>query len=154
MSRFVPRKQGVKFYFAPAVAVLAAPTRTEITAAVDLTPQLADTSGFSAAPQSAEVPDYDSDFTKKVPGIKAAEDPTMTFWEDDDSSTIRTAVADGAAGFIIRCPYGDVAAKRCEVWPVRSTGPNTNLPNDNNAAQFVVVFATEDAPELEAVLPA
>lgn len=154
MSRYVPRVKGVKFYFVPAVANLAAPTRAEITAGTDLTPYLTDTSGFSAAGQMAEVPDYASDFPKKVPGIKASEDPTLTFWEDDATSVARNAVPDGQAGFLVRMPYGDVATKRCEVWPVRSTGPNTILPNDNTAASFTVGFATEDKPELDAVVPA
>lgn len=154
MPRFVPRVKGVKFYSVPAIANPAAPTRAEITAGTDLTPQLSDTTGFTAASQMADVPDYASDFDKKVPGIKSAENPTMTFWEDDASSAVRNALADGTATNIVRMPYGDVAAERCEVWPVRSTGPNTVLPNDNTAATFTIGFATEDKPELDAVVPA
>jgi hypothetical protein len=78
---------------------------------------------------------------------------TLTFLDDDASSTIRAALAKGTAGFILLEPYGDVATKRCEVWPVKTTGVNDQWTVGNDPAHFVVGFAITNVPSQNGTIP-
>jgi hypothetical protein len=153
MARFFRR--GVsKIKFLPAVANKAAPTRVEITAGTALAVDIVEVRGFSISNSPIATPDLDTQFTKTIQGEDTVEDSGFTFHDQDNSSTIRTALAKGTAGFILLLPYGDVPTKRCEVWPVRSTGVNDVWTTDNESAKYNVGFAVTDQPEQAAVVPA
>lgn len=138
--------------FLPAVAGTS-PTRAEITAGTILTPQVADIAGFSFSNSPIPVPDLSATFTPQIGGEDTAADSSITFNDDDASSTIRTALAKGTAGFMILFPYGDVATKRLEKWPVTSTGVNDQWSVGNDPAQFVVQFAVTGVPVQNGVTP-
>lgn len=154
MPRFVRRVKGVKVLFCPAIANKAAPTRAELTGGTDLTPDLYDLGGFILTPGDADASDFSSAVEKTVPGLESLEASTLTFHDDDVSSTIRTALAKGTNGYVVRFPYGDVATRRCEVWPVRSKGPNDEWNRGSETAKFPVGFSITDTPALNAVTPA
>lgn len=161
MARFF-RRGKEKWVFAPAVANPAAPTRAEINAGTVLTAPgdtaaagISAVAGFAISNAPIAVPDAATTFDKSIPGIDSAEASSITFYDDDASTTKRTALAKGTAGFIIRMPYGDVAGKRCAVWQVRTTGVNddANLVAAEGAT-FGVGFSVEAEPNQNAVVPA
>lgn len=151
-----------KVVFALAVASLTAPTRPEITAAVALvTPGLREDEGlrsmdgFEAATQFIDTPDGANEFIGKIPGRQTSGEPMLTFYESDTAWPKRTALAEGTSGFLIRMPYGDVAGRRCEVWPVTVASVNTSpITDGNDATTFSASFATTQKPERNAVIPA
>lgn len=154
MSNFYRRGRS-KMRFLPAVAG-SSPTRSEITAGTDLSPKIASIAGFGinnariATPNLAEVFTPEIDGPDEVSGASA-----LTFYDDDSSTTIRTVLAKGTAGFILMMPYGDVPTKRCEVWPVKTTGVNDEPWSvGNDPARFVVGFAITSTPTQNAVVPA
>ena len=152
MARFFRR--GVsKIKFLPAVAGTN-PTRVEITAGTDLSPQVAAIGGFSLQNQPISTPDLATSFDSQIDGPDAAGDSSLTFYDDDTATTIRTALAKGTNGFVALFPYGDTAAKCCEVWPARSTGVNDEWSLDASAAQFQVGFAVTGKPNQSGVTPA
>lgn len=152
MARFFRRgKSTVKFV--PAIANKSAPTTPELAAGTDLTASLADIGGFGYNNAPIATPDFASSFTTSIPGEDTTDDSTLTFYDDDTATTIRTALAKGTTGFVVRMPYGQVTAKRAEVWPVTSTGVNDQWSAGNDAAQFQVGFAITGVPVLTAVLP-
>jgi hypothetical protein len=152
MARYFRRgKSTVKFV--PAIANKAAPSTPELTAGTDLTPSLADIGGFGFNNSPIATPDFASTFTTSIPGEDTTDDSTLTFYDDDTATTIRTALAKGVTGFIVRMPYGQVTAKRAEVFPVTSTGVNDEWSAGNDAARFSVGFAITGVPVLTAVLP-
>lgn len=161
MSRYF-RRNKEKWVFAPAVANLAAPSRAEITAGTVLNQPndtsfagIAGVTGFGFANEPIKTPDAGSDFDKQIPGIDQMDNSSIEFYDDDASATKRTALAKGTAGVMIRMPYGDSVGKRCESWPVRTTGVNddTNLVA-SEAAKFTVGFAIENKPNQSGVIPA
>lgn len=154
MPRFVRRVKGVKLLLCPTIANRAAPTRAELTGGTDLTPDLYDLGGFILSPADADASDFSSAVEKTVPGLESLEASTLTFHDDDTTTTIRTAVAKGTNGFIVRMPYGDTPTKRCEVWPVRSKGPNDEWNRGSETAKYPVGFSVTDTPTLNAVIPA
>lgn len=152
-----------KVVFAPAVASLAAPTRSEIDNGVVLVNPgvyqddgLVTMTGFETAPAFIDVPDAATDTTPRIPGRKGSVDASLTFYETNTgTSPNRTALAEGTSGFLIRMPYGDVATRRAEVWPITTGAVNTSqLDNGNDAGTFTVNVAVTAPPEKNAVIPA
>lgn len=158
MAAFI-RRGKEKWVFAPAVASIAAPSRAEITAGTILTvpgttSQLVAFSGFATDIADADTSDMSSIQDTAIPGTIPVATPTLTFKDDDASTTIRAALAEGTAGFIIRMPYGDVPTKRCTVFPVRVGSINDGEELGNEAAKFMVRFSQTAAASKVAVIPA
>lgn len=153
MARFFRR--GVsKIHFLPAVADLAAPTRAEITAGTSLTPYVNAIQGFQLSNSPIPVRNMEDVFTPQIDGEDTVQDSGFTLNDDTTDDAIRTLLPKGTAGYILLLPYGDVATKRCEVWPVKVTGYNDIWSADNDPAQSAVTFAITDVPEQDGVIPA
>lgn len=152
MARFYRR--GVsKMKFLPAVAG-ASPTRGEITAGVDISPQVADIGGFALTNSPIPTPDLATAFNSQIAGSDEASDSSVTMYDDNASAALRTAMAKGTAGYMVLFPYGDVATKRCEVWPVTSTGVNDQWTTGAEAAKYLSSFAVTSTPNQTATVPA
>ena len=153
MAKFFRRGKS-KIVFLPACASLAAPTRLEITAGTQLSAGVADVSGWSLSNSPIPTPDLATIFTSQIQGEDTVPDCTLTFNDDDASTTIRDALEKGTEGFILLLPYGDVATERCEVWPITTTGVNDEWSVGNDPAKFVVGCAITSTPQQNAVVPA
>jgi len=153
VARFFRR--GVsRTHFLPACANPAAPSRAEINAGTNLTGFVAGIEGFSLNNSPITTPDLSTTFDSQIDGPDATDDSALVFYDDNVSTTVRTALAKGTAGFILLMPYGDVATKRCEVWPVKSTGYNDQWTLDAEAAKARCGFAVTAVPTQNAVVPA
>ena len=92
-ARFFAR--GVsKCYFLTTVADLATgPTRTELDAGQDLTPEIADLDGWLVEGEDIETPDLGTEFTSKIPGPTSVDDSSITFYADatgdDDGDQVK-----------------------------------------------------------------
>lgn len=144
--------------FAPAVADPTAPTRTEITNGTPLTNEIADVNGFELSNDNIGTPDLSDTFTGQIDGEDTVSDSSLTFYDDEAGGgapgDIRAALAKGTQGFIILMPYGDVAGRRAEVWPVKSNGVNDEWSLGNDPARFVIGFAVQSRPTQNATIPA
>jgi hypothetical protein len=161
MSRFVP--DGVSFVaFLPAVASLAAPTTGEIAAGIvlaepgsTLVAGLKEMSGWETSATNPDVPDVSSKFTGKIPGRQTGGEGVSVHYDDDSSTTIRTALAEGTVGFMLIGKSGRTAGKRCEVWPVTvSTIADSPVNSSGDPATFSVMYAQTRTPSKTAVMPA
>lgn len=150
MSRFFRRGE-TKIVFETAGAT---PTLAQINAGTDLSPAISNVTGWDFANSPITTPDLSTTFDTQIPGNDTAGTPTIEFYDDDASATIRTALAKGNAGFIVRCPYGIVNPKRSEVFAVKITALNDSYTLANEAAKFVVGFAITAAPNLNYTIPA
>jgi hypothetical protein len=152
MARFFRR--GVsKTRFLPAQAGTS-PTRAEITAGVDLSVDVANINGFQFSNSPIATPDLSDNFDSQITGPDTVGDSSIDFYDQDNASTIRTAVAKGTAGIVLLLPYGDVPTKRCESWYATSLGVNDAWSMDATAAQFNVQFAITKRPTQAGVIPA
>jgi hypothetical protein len=151
MARFW-RREVSKVAFVATLTSQTSPTVTEINAGTDLTAALADISGFEIDSSTIPTPDLATAFTPSVPGEDTAKDPRIVFWDDNLSSTVRTALAKGTAGFIVLMPYGKTATKRCEVWAVTTTGYNDEYSTGNEAAKAHCSFAVTAVPKQSSTL--
>ena len=153
MAKFF-RRGTSKLYFLPAVADMEAPTRAEITAGTDLSPLATGLSGWQFSNQRIDTPILSSSFTPQIDGPDEVGDSSIVFMDDDTATTIRTTLTKGTSGYIGMFPYGDVATKRMEVWPIKSAGVNDEWSMGSDPARFQVDFAITNPPEQNAVVPA
>ena len=152
MARFYRR--GVsKMRWATAVAGTS-PTRAEITASIDLSVSISGINGFQFTNAPIATPDLSDNFDSQITGPDQVGDSSLDFYDDDSSTTIRTALAKGSTGFVLMFPYGDVPTKRCERWPATSTGVNDGWTLDATAAGFNAQFAITSRPTQNGVIPA
>ena len=151
MGRFT-RKGTSKINWVVTLTSQTVPAIAEINGGTALTPSLADISGFSFENNPIATPDLATLFVPSIVGEDTAADSTLTFYDDDASSVIRTALAKSNAGYIVLCPYGITATKRCEVWPAKSTGYNDEWTTGNEAAKANCKFAITAAPNQAAVI--
>jgi len=155
MGKF-SRKGVAKIYFVDTIAATSyIPTRTELTAGTDLTKQIAAIDGFSLENQEIDIPNMGDTFDSKIPGSDQASDSTITFYEDDTTSSTEDDLAKGTVGFIVILAKGDTpATKGMDVFPVRVASNSRTYTVDNEAAKFAVKFSIIDRPALNAAVPA
>lgn len=140
-----------KIYICPAVAG-SNPTTPELNAGTDITPDLADVNNISVKSNLVDTPDFASNFTTKVVGADQIGDPELVYWDRDNATTNRTALAKGTVGVLVLMPYGRVSGKRCELYAVTSAGVNDQWDH-NTPAQFSATLAVTAPPSQSAVLP-
>ncbi len=152
MAKFF-RRGTSKAYFLPAVAG-SSPTRPEITAGTDLSPFVTALSGWQFSNTRIDTPLLSSAFTAQIDGPNEVGDSSLTFLDDDTTTTVRTTLARGTSGYVVLFPYGDVATKRCEVWPIKSSGVNDEWSMGADPARYVIDFAITNPPLQTATIPA
>lgn len=152
MGRFT-RKGVSRIFFCATLSSTTAPSiATDLTTANEVTAPTAEISGFQFSNSPINTPDLSTLFVSQIPGEDTAEDSAITYYDDDTTTTLRTAQAKGNAGFIVLCPYGRTSAKRAEVWPVKSTGVNDEWTTGNEAARTRVQFAVTSVPNQSATI--
>lgn len=144
------------FKFVDAIADPAmVPDRTELDGGTDLTEAIAAVDGWSQTNNTIETPDMADTFDSKIPGSDAADDSSMTFYEDEETETIETALAKGTVGYVVILRKGDVpASNSMDVFPVRVASQSPEYTADNEAAKFTINFVITSRPLQGAPVPA
>jgi hypothetical protein len=143
-----------KFKFLPAVASLDAPTRSEITAGKDLSPEIADIAGWEYSNTPIPTPDLGTTFDTEIGGPDKAPNSSVTLYDEDpDTAGLRAATAKDTAGFMCIMDYGDVATKRCEIWPCTVIAQSNQRKVSNEALKLMIQFSITSRPHQNAVIP-
>jgi hypothetical protein len=151
-----------KVAFVPSLANQAAPTTGEIAAGTILnTPGtqvnqgLIEMPGFMTEQTFSTMQDMATAVDSKLAARQSLPDATLKFYDDSTSATIRTALAPGTSGFIVRFPYGQGLGKRCEVWPITTAAVNdADWGPSAEPHTFTVAVAVTGTPVKNAVSPA
>lgn len=153
-KRFI-RRGKTKFLFSPTIADIHNVTREEIDDALDLTPEVADVSGFMLENNAAATPDFSSTFEKSIPGTDSAADSSFTMYEDELTETTETALAKNTEGFVIILRKGDrPTSKSMDVFPARVASKGSEFNAGNEPARYAVNWAITDEPALDKTIPA
>lgn len=154
MARFIRR--GVsKVRFSPTCANIHSVTRSEITSSTDLSPNIAEMSGFQLQGSQVPTPDLGSDFEGSIPGGDSAPDSSITFYEDDTTNVIETLLPKGTDGFLFLMRKGDIPTNASlDVFPVTVGTKSAEWSTGNEPARFVVQFFTTSKPALDTAIPA
>lgn len=144
-----------KVYYLPTIAATTLiPTRTEMNAGRDLSPELGDWSGWTLSPEFLDTQNITSAFKTNIPGSLSSPPCTMTFYTSRNGTDVRAVLPPGTAGFIMFCDGGDVTGNKAEVWPIL-VGSNSVLRNPPGAGTasstpvaslIFVEFANTGAP--------
>ncbi len=161
MAKYIPSGKA-KVVFAPAVANIAAPTQAEINAGTVLTVAggtlidgLESMEGWETAVNNIEVPDVQNTFDGEIPGRTKSSGAKTNHYDNDAAATIRTALAEGTAGFMVIMRYGQTTGKRSEVYPCKVSALNDSQVNaDNKAAMFTADFSITSAPNKNGLVTA
>lgn len=144
-----------KARFLPAVAAAnLVPTRAEITAGTDLSPSIADMTGWEFSNSAIATPNLAERFTGNIPGEDTVGDSAIVLYDDDAGSALRTLLAKGTNGFLLWMPYGDVPTKRAEVFPIRVAVISDEKSMGNDAARFSVGCSVTAEPNTGVTIPA
>lgn len=137
----------VKVYFLPAIAASnRTPTRAEITAGTDLTPELDDWAGWSYSTTFIETKDASTRVSPKLAGRLSLDDSSMTFNGSVNGTDVRTVLTRDQSGFVLICDGGDVAGRPAEVFPI-SVGAIVPVRSlDSDAFKVRVDFGVTNIP--------
>lgn len=147
-------RQGIsKVLWVPSIATLAAPTRSELNAGIDLSPEISAASGWEVTGNTEDTNALGSRFVGKVPSTTTAGDSSLTFFADATSVDVRAVLLRGDFGNVVWMDEGDVADYLMDVFPVQVTG----VPKQRDisaVAGIMVNFATLREPAENLVIPA
>ena len=151
-QRYIP--EGVtKYNWLPACANYLSPTRAEINAGTDLSPEIAATGNWGIISGTIDTPDLATLFTAQIGGKVTVDGPTIDMYADSTSTDVRTLLPRGTSGFILKLPEGDVAGRKMDVFPVKvlQQAKPTNLTNPSIVQ---LAFACTKIPAENVTVPA
>jgi len=154
VTRYWPTGTAV-WLWVPTMSDYQNPTREELDAGTDLTPELAASEGWNTTGETIETPDGRSRFTATIPGRITAEESSLTFYADPTGEDVREIMPRDAEGFIVRMLGGDTPGRKMDVFPVRVTTVSklANIGEDE-AARIQVQFAITREPAEDVEIPA
>lgn len=145
------RKGITKFYFVPVITAQAAATAAQINAGVNISPQVAEVSGFSFTNNPIAAPDMDSAFVSQISGEDTVEASSTTMYDLQDNTTIKAGLAKGTGGYMVIFYSGLLGATpaigdKYEAWPVEIASNSRMYSAGNEAAQYMVGWTLTDPP--------
>lgn len=144
-----------KIYYLPAVAAGSlTPTRAEMNAGKDLSPEIAEVDGWSVSSEQIETPDFATRFVSQIPGRISADESSLTFYSDLEGVDARALLPRDQAGFIMWLDGGDTAANKADVYPVKVTSISKMRSSEKNAAMLKISFAITADPGEDVTVPA
>ena len=125
-----------KVYYIPTIAASTLiPTRTEMNAGKDLSPELGDWSGWMLAAEFLDTQPINSGFKSTIPGSLSAGTCTLTFYASKTGVDVRAVLPPGTTGAIMFCDGGDTTGNKGEVWPIW-VATNSVLRNSPGVSQI------------------
>ena len=144
-----------KAYFLTTVASLSTgPTRVELNAGKDLSPEIAAIDGWQVQGDNIETPDLATEFTSKIPGPTSVDDSSITFYASEDGVDVRTLLTRGTSGYIVWLDGGDVEDNLMDVYPVRVMSQGKARSLDDDAVTIEIQFAITREPVENLSVPA
>jgi hypothetical protein len=117
-ARYIPESV-THYYFVTTMASYLSPTRSELNAGTDLTPEIATTGDWGITSAAIDTPDLATLFTSQIPGKITVSNATINMYADSTSADVRTLLPRGTTGFVVKFPEGDITGHKMDVFPVK-----------------------------------
>lgn len=129
-NRFIPEGT-TAYYFVATIATYTAPSRGELNAGTNLTPEIAATGDWAITSAAVDTPDLLTLFTAQIPGKITIGTSTIDMYSDVAAADARALMPRGTVGYIVKFPGGDVTGRKMTVYPVKvgSVGEATQFGN-------------------------
>lgn len=144
-----------KVYFATSLAdYTSGADRAEITAAVDITDEIADLTGFDVTSGSIDTPDLGHRFVSKIAGRLQTSDSSITFYASLDGDDVRKVLPRGTTGHLIFMDGGDVPTQPMDIFPVEVNSVGKVRSTGEQAFQLTIGFTITGTPAEDVDIPA
>lgn len=140
-----------KFYFVATIANTAAPSRGELDAGTDLSPQVVEAAGWSISGTTIESQSFVGT-SLKLQGPKAIDDSALTMRLSKTTTDARTILTQDLACYIVVFPEGDVAGRKMDVFTV-IVNALPKSPGIADPATVTVQFAVTATPNMRVTVP-
>jgi hypothetical protein len=117
-DRFIP-EGATMFYWVVTMASYLAPSRAELNAGTNLTPEVASSGNWGIVSNAIDTPDLATTFTSQIPGKITMDGSTLNMYSDDNQADARTLMPRNSVGFIVKFPGGDITGRKMSVFPVK-----------------------------------
>lgn len=139
----------------PTVANKAAITRAEINAGTNLAGDNSESDGWNIESEQVDTPDLASRFTSKIPGRLSADDSSLSMYADIGGQDARTLMPRDGTGYIVWMDGGDVAGRKCDVFPVTvAAHSKTRSVDGGDAAMIEIQYSIRAEPAENVTIPA
>jgi hypothetical protein len=144
-----------KVKWATTLATYTTPTRAEITAATELSGEIAEINGFTVTSESVDTPDLGTRFVSKIPGRISADDSSINFYASSTGfNDARSVLPRDTTGFVIFMDAGDVTTTgRMDVFPA-TVASHGKLRGIEDPAMTQAQFTITRVPAEDLVIPA
>ncbi|NJP24463.1 hypothetical protein FLW53_09625 [Microbispora sp. SCL1-1] len=142
-----------KVYWVPTISNKAAPTRSELNAGTDVSRAIADVNGWQVSSEMIDVPDMGSRFISKIPGRISANDSSITYYMDTAGVDARTVMPRDTTGYIVWLDGGDVAGRKCDVFPVTVSSHGKSRSAGAEPARITIQYAITSEPAENVSIP-
>ncbi len=146
-NRFIPEGATV-YYWVVTMANYLAPSRAELNAGTNLTPEVSSSGNWGIVSGAIDTPDLATTFTSQIPGKITVDGSTINMYADVAQADARTLMARNNVGFIVKFPGGDVTGRRMTVFPckVGSAAEPTSFgaPTELNFSYYVTKIPGEN----------
>lgn len=143
-----------KCYFVPSIASKSAPTRVELDAGTDLSPEIADISGWNVTANKIDTPDLGTRYTGSIPGRTTSDDSSLTCYSDKTGVDVRGVMPPDTDGFIVWLDGGDTSGNKMDVYPIRVMSNGKMRSVGDEAARIQVQCAITSKPAENVTVPA
>lgn len=140
-----------KIYWVVTVSNYLSPTRSELNAGTDLSPQIMDASGWSVSSDQIDAPDMANRFTSKIPGAISADDSSLTMYASKNGVDARSLMPRDTPGYIVILFGGDTSGNKMDVWPVTVASVAKQISVQGSDPDTLVISYTPTAPPAENV---
>ena len=146
-DRFIP--EGVtSFYWVVNIASYTSPSRLELNAGTNLTPEISSSGNWGIVSNAIDTPDLATTFTSQIPGKITIDGSTLNMYSDDNQADARTLMPRNAVGYIVKFPGGDITGRKMTVFPVKvgSAAEPTSFgnPTELNFSFYVTKIPAEN----------
>jgi len=154
-TRFTDQSN-TKIYYIPTIAATnLTPTRTEMNAGTDLSPQINDIKGWTVTSNLIETPDLGTSFVSKIAGSTVSADSALTFYTSKNGTDVRSVLPRGTTGYIAMLDGGDTPGNKMEVYPVTVTSNGViRTAQGKDASKVQIDFAITAVPGQQLTVPA
>jgi hypothetical protein len=143
-----------KIYWVVTIANYLSPTRSELNAGTDLSPQLMDSSGWSVSSDQIDAPDMSTRFTSKIAGAITADDSSLTMYASKTGSDARTLMPQDANGYIVILFGGDTTGNKMDVWPVTVASVAKQISvQGSDPDTLVISYSPTNVPAQNVTIP-
>ena len=150
-ARYIPESV-THYYFVTTIATYTSPTRGELNAGTDLTPEIASTGDWGITSAAIDTPDLATLFTAQIPGKISVSNSTIDMYADSTSSDVRTLLPRGTVGFVVKFPEGDVTGRKMDVFPVK-VGSQAKPTSLGNPSVIQLAFYVTKIPAENVAVP-